>query len=162
MAAFVSDPHLDYLKGLFDLSGRQVVDVGAGGGAFAASLAGMGAQVAAVEPNVPPPHLPAGVTWHNATAEALPLADASADVVCFVFSLHHVPLALHPQAFAEARRVLRPKGRLHIIEPLTVGSMTEVLKFVEDETHVRTQTAAHLAGFAQETGVNVLHQREYE
>ncbi|MEP1697013.1 MAG: class I SAM-dependent methyltransferase [Paracoccaceae bacterium] len=162
MVAFVNNPHLEYLKGLFDLSGRQVVDVGAGGGAFSVALAGVGAQVAAVEPNVPPPQLPAGVVWHNATAEALPLADASADLVCFVFSLHHVPLDLHPRAFAEARRVLRPKGRLHIIEPLTFGSMTEVLKFVEDETHVRTQTAAHVAGFAQEAGVKRLHQHDYE
>ena len=51
-------------------------------------------------------------------ADALPMPDQSADLVLFVFSLHHVPGRQAQWAMAEARRVLRPSGRLYVAEPL--------------------------------------------
>jgi demethylmenaquinone methyltransferase/2-methoxy-6-polyprenyl-1,4-benzoquinol methylase len=47
-------------------------------------------------------------------AEALPLADASFDFVSMGYALRHV--AALPAAFAEYRRVLRPGGRLLLLE----------------------------------------------
>jgi ubiquinone/menaquinone biosynthesis C-methylase UbiE len=50
-----------------------------------------------------------------ADAGALPLADGSFDIVLIRDLLHHLPD--RPAALAEAHRVLRPGGRLHLIEP---------------------------------------------
>ncbi len=158
----MSDPHLLHLKALFDLSQKQVVDVGAGTGAFACAMAAEGAKVMALEPNPHETTAIDGVTWHAGTAETLPLADTSVDLVCFIFSLHHVPLSEHQQALNEALRVLRPEGRLHIVEPEVHGAMTEVLKFVEDETHVRQATAKNINDFADRSTITRLYDVTYE
>jgi ubiquinone/menaquinone biosynthesis C-methylase UbiE/DNA-binding transcriptional ArsR family regulator len=48
--------------------------------------------------------------------ESIPIADAEVDVAFFSQSLHH---ALHPEhAIAEARRILRPGGRIAILDLL--------------------------------------------
>ena len=54
---------------------------------------------------------------HNVVGdmEALPFRDGSFDAVMFVAALHHVPQPL--RALEEARRVLRPGGRLFAFEP---------------------------------------------
>jgi SAM-dependent methyltransferase len=49
-------------------------------------------------------------TFHEADAEALPLADGTLDAVVSNFGLHHFPFPA--RALAEMRRVLRPGGRL--------------------------------------------------
>ena len=56
----------------------------------------------------------ANVTWINGDALALPLSDASADVVSIAFGIRNVsdPAA----AIGEFRRILRPGGRLIILE----------------------------------------------
>lgn len=50
----------------------------------------------------------------QARAEALPLADASVDLVSMGYALRHVPDLV--RAFAEYRRVLRPGGRVLLLE----------------------------------------------
>jgi SAM-dependent methyltransferase len=52
-----------------------------------------------------------------ADASALPLGDAAFDAVLIRDLLHHVLPALRGRVLAEARRVLRPGGRLFLIEP---------------------------------------------
>jgi SAM-dependent methyltransferase len=54
-----------------------------------------------------------GLATLEGDAQALPLADASADAVMLVSMLHHV--ADQGAALAEARRVLRPGGRLALM-----------------------------------------------
>jgi SAM-dependent methyltransferase len=55
-------------------------------------------------------HVPdAGITWRQADAQALPFPDAVLDAVACQFGLMFVPDK--PLAFAEARRVLRPRGQ---------------------------------------------------
>lgn len=100
----------------------DVVEVGAGGGAnFAHYPAGV-AAVLAVEPE---PYLreragqraadaPVDVRVVDATAEDLPLPDASVDAV--VASLVLCSVADQATALAEARRVLRPGGELRFYE----------------------------------------------
>ncbi len=55
------------------------------------------------------------VTVENGTAEALPLADKSFDTVVCTFTLCSV--CTPEKALAEARRVLKPGGRLLLVEP---------------------------------------------
>jgi len=57
---------------------------------------------------------PANVSFSTGDAQALPLSDRSADVVSIAFGIRNVqsPAA----ALAEFRRVLRPGGRLVVLE----------------------------------------------
>jgi SAM-dependent methyltransferase len=94
----------------------DAVDVGAGTGKFTASLVPRSAHVTAVEPdelmrarlttNLPE------VTALAGSAESIPLADASADLVTFAQSWHWVDIEA---ASAEVARVLRPDGVLALI-----------------------------------------------
>ncbi len=54
------------------------------------------------------------VSFINADAQAMPLADASADVVSIAFGIRNVQSI--PAALGEFRRLLRPGGRLVILE----------------------------------------------
>jgi len=100
----------------------RCVDVGAGDGALVELLAPRAEELVCVDPN--DAMVAAGeariarlkignARYEQAGAEALPLADASHDSVCFVQSLQYVT---GPKtALAEAARVLRPGGRLLVL-----------------------------------------------
>lgn len=70
-------------------------------------------------------------------AEAIPAGDASFDAVFLFKSLHHVPLELLGQAFAEMWRVLAPAGLVYISEPIFGGDYNEILRLFHDEQRVR-------------------------
>jgi len=137
--------HIEKLLSVYPVAGRDVADVGAGDGTFSAQLDAAGARVTGIEIDeakvaAAAAKLPASVTMRVGRAEALPLDDGSMDLMCFFFSFHHVPMAVQSQALDEVRRVLRPGGRLHVVEPYPHGAMFEVGKWVEDETGVRTNS----------------------
>jgi SAM-dependent methyltransferase len=95
---------------------RDVVDLGAGTGKLTRSLCARGLAVTAVEPSagmreqlalaVPGARVLAG------SAEAIPLADGSADVLLAAQAWHWVDTAA---AVPEAARVLRPGGTLGMV-----------------------------------------------
>ena len=97
-----------------DLLGRRVVDIGCGTGRFAAALTERGARVWGVEPT---PEMAErarerlGVTVKSAPAEQLPFKDGWFERAVMWLVIHLVD---RPRAFAEARRVLGPGGRLVI------------------------------------------------
>jgi ubiquinone/menaquinone biosynthesis C-methylase UbiE len=133
------------LAELTPLEGSTVVDVGCGDGDLVRWLAGQGAHAIGVEVGEEPLAAAraaapvADERYEQGGGEALPVPDASADVVTFIQSLHHVPVELMDQALAEAARVLRPGGLVFVQEPLPEGEQFEVLQPLDDETHVRTQ-----------------------
>ena len=57
------------------------------------------------------------VDVRHGSADALPFADASVDLVLCLEVLEHIPAELRPGAIAEMRRVLRPGGRLLLTTP---------------------------------------------
>jgi ubiquinone/menaquinone biosynthesis C-methylase UbiE len=83
-----------------------VVDVGCGDGALVRHLARRGARAIGVEPGAQPlararaSEPVGGERYEEGGADALPLEDASADVVVFANSLHHVPGELLDAALA--------------------------------------------------------------
>ena len=89
--------------------GRTVADVGAGTGKLTRLLTRTGARVLAIEPVAEMRAKLEGVEALDGTAEELPLADASVDVVTVAQAFHWFD---HERALPELHRVLRPHGRL--------------------------------------------------
>jgi SAM-dependent methyltransferase len=94
-----------------DLLGRRVLDIGCGTGRVAAALADRGARVWGVEPEPRMAELARKrlSTVKIAPAEKLPFKEGWFDRAVMVLVIH---LLDRPRAFAEARRVLAPDGRL--------------------------------------------------
>lgn len=97
--------------------GRTVVDVGAGTGKLTRLLPASGARVIAVEPIEEMRALicvdeDTGVEVLDGTAEALPLADGSADAIVAAQAFHWFDQA---RALPELHRVLTAEGRLGLI-----------------------------------------------
>jgi ubiquinone/menaquinone biosynthesis C-methylase UbiE len=97
-----------------------VLDVGAGIGHLSVPLAALGHRVAAVEPARAmldqlqlraPEH--STITCVHATAEALPLSDASVDLAVIADALHFLDAHL---VGCELARVLRARGTLAIVQ----------------------------------------------
>lgn len=158
--------HLDHLASLFDLQGSVVVDIGAGDGKFARAFARRGARVTGIEIDDVKVEIAKRAAHPNVDillgrGEDLPIADGFCDLVCFMFSLHHIPLSLQDAALAEAHRVLKPAGRLHVLDPRPGGSMSEVMRFLDDETHVRTESQRRLDQLAERGEFVLLAKQDY-
>lgn len=138
------------IDALIGVAGLKLVDVGCGAGKLSRELAARGATVLGVEPDPVQAEKNrraepvAGLTFAEAGAEALPVADASVDGVIFCRSLHHVPERHMAAALREAARVLRPGGFLWVVEPAMDGSYFPVMRPFHDETAVRTAAQAAL------------------
>jgi SAM-dependent methyltransferase len=111
------DDAISYLVGELGIAhGRDVVELGAGTGKLTELLALTGARITAIEPvaamrealrnNCPT------VAVLDGTAEDIPLADASADVVVAAQAFHWFD---GDRALAEIHRVLRFEGRLGLL-----------------------------------------------
>lgn len=93
-------------------AGKTALDLGCGEGRFCRMMQAQGLATIGIDPAAAlierARALDGSGTYHVAPAEALPLADASADLVVAYLSLIDVPNL--PKAVREVRRVLRPGG----------------------------------------------------
>ena len=143
----------------------SILDVGTGAGHLSFALAPHAARVVALDPSpgmlatVREAAAARGLTQIETcagSADALPFADASFDLVCTRYSAHHW-LNL-PQALAQLRRVVKPDGFLLIIDLLgdddpLVDTHLQAIELLRDTSHVRDRSVAewqallHAAGF---------------
>ena len=142
---------LDVLERLVGPSGKDVVDIGCGGGALVRALTAGGATVTGVEISEQQlaPALAndggSGARYLIGRAQELPLKDGSVDAAVFMRTLHHVPPDSMLTALQEAKRVLRPGGVVFVAEPLAEGEFWELTSLVEDERAVRAAAQESLA-----------------
>ena len=57
-----------------------------------------------------------GIEFRNASIETLPFQDAQIDVVLSTLMLHHLPRQVRENGLREIRRVLKPGGRLLVVD----------------------------------------------
>jgi ubiquinone/menaquinone biosynthesis C-methylase UbiE len=155
------------LERLIDPAGKDLVDIGCGGGGLVRDLTRRGARAVGVE--ISDGQLSAalaldeggGARYLVGSAQDLPLPTGSMDVAVFMRSLHHIPPADLTQALREARRVLRPAGVVYVAEPLPEGSYFALTSLVEDELEVRAAAQRALAD-ARRAGLQRATTVEYE
>jgi len=121
--------------------GLSVLDVGCGSGKLANHLSAQGAIYTGIDPH---PQSDCGEAIIPACGSALPFDDQMFDGVIMNQSLHHISVPKMANAFDEASRVLRPDGRLLIIEPALHGPAFEILSVVDDETDIRIEARKSL------------------
>ncbi len=107
--------------------GESVLDVGCGSGSLAIAakahvgLAGSVHGVDASDAMIARARRKAGkaradATFESALAQSLPFPDARFDVVLSTVMLHHLPRKIRQESVREMRRVLKPVGRLLVVE----------------------------------------------
>ncbi|WP_217166249.1 class I SAM-dependent methyltransferase [Streptomyces sp. AC512_CC834] len=148
-------------------TGSAICDVACGAGHLALSFAGeRPARLVGVDPA---PNMlesfrrlaaerGAPVETVEAHAEELPFPDASFDLVVSRLAPHHFRDI--PRAVAEMARLLRPGGRLAVIdleghdEP-EIDALNHALEILHDPTHRRSYTLAEWTRFLLDAGLNV-------
>ena len=97
---------------LAPLGGHSLLDIGCGEGYYTSALTGAAADVTGLDIAKPAIQLAArrfrDITWLVGSAALLPLADASVDIVCSLFSQLQI---------AEMRRVLQAGGHVLVVTP---------------------------------------------
>lgn len=102
----------------------RLLDIGCGDGAVSRQLAPFCHRIVCFDPYAPilreaaANARPENLSFLACAAESLCFRPETFDSVLFCQSLHHVPVEAQATALAEAARVLRPGGRLTIVEPI--------------------------------------------
>jgi ubiquinone/menaquinone biosynthesis C-methylase UbiE len=143
--------------------GLDVVDLGCGTGTTAIRLAAAGARVTGVDAD---PEILArarrkpgaeAVEWRSGRVEGPGLAADSADRVALSLVLHHLPDPVKLATLQEARRLLRPGGRIHVADWGPPGDPLMRLVFaglqrVDGKANTESMGAGELSSFLTRAG----------
>jgi SAM-dependent methyltransferase len=168
-------PDLGWLVAALDpVRSDRALDVGTGGGHAALALAPAVASVDAIDPT--PEMLAvagrlaaqrgiANVTYTLATADALPFPDATFDVAISRFSVHHWPQP--GPAFREIRRVVRPGGRLGLVDMLApedgpLDTFLNAVELLRDASHARSLRVSEWLAVLGAAGFEARLERTWE
>ena len=145
--------------------GQRVLDVGCGTGYFsrrAAPAVTPGGQVVGIDPSLPvieyaARRAPANCTFRTASAQELPFGDASFDVIISSLAFHHLPDGDRLVALREMRRVLRPGGRLLLVDYGRVPHHLRLAKALGMASgHAdRHAPSSELPGLAEQAGFHI-------
>jgi ubiquinone/menaquinone biosynthesis C-methylase UbiE len=154
-------------------AGAEALDVGCGAGHLGFLLGTRTARLTLADPS--PSMLATAqaeavrrgmtrVLGEVAKAEQLPFADHRFDLVASRFSAHHwrdVPAALK-----QMRRVVKPGGRLLLIDTLgadspLVDTHLQTIEILRDPSHVRNHTAAQWRAMIADAGFEVSHDARW-
>lgn len=136
-------------------NGGAALDIGCGTGTFALALAGRrpDVRITAVDGDAEILAMAqakagaAAIEWRQAMAQEVPLPDASVDVVTISLVLHHLLRRDKLAALGEARRVLKPAGRLHVADwGAPSDPLMSAVFYVSQAIDGFDRTADHRAG----------------
>jgi ubiquinone/menaquinone biosynthesis C-methylase UbiE len=151
----------------------QALDIGCGGGHLSFALAPNVPRVVALDPS---PGMLAAVSKgavakglsrievRQGSAESLPLADGSFDLVCTRYSAHHwTHLGRAVQEFV---RVLTPGGHALVIdtvghEDALVDTFMQSIELLRDPSHVRNRSVPEWRSLLQSAGLVELEHAEW-
>ena len=155
--------------------GARVLEVAAGTGEFALCVLQALPHIQLTVSDLSPAYLAeaqtklaaanAQATCLPAAAEKLPLPTASQDLVYMVFLLHELPNDVRQVALQEALRVLRPGGRLVLVDSIQLNDVPEynemLEKFPQDyhEPFYRGYTQTQLSQLLREVGFGGVAER---
>lgn len=149
---------------------RDILDVGCGTGTLLARLHGRSPRARLMGVDASPGMLwvaeatlaGTGVDLWHGTADHLPLADRSVDLVTLASVLHY--LRRPSVACAEMQRVLRPGGTLAIVDYIPHhgrGSATDGLIRLYDRGHVRSRDVREIRAILVAAGLGVTHAHSF-
>ena len=141
------------------------VDLGCGTGTFALALSKRRPDADVVGVDGDPEILSlaqtkpgaAAIRWQEGMAQEVPAESGSADVVTISLVLHHLLAPDKRKALAEAKRILKPDGRLHIADwgapadPL-MSALFYVAQAIDGFDRTADHRAGRLPGFVAEAG----------
>ena len=138
----------------------DVLEVGCGDGRLTGELSNISDSVLGLEPDPSSidkaRHLQGNVVrLILGSGEGIPLADNSVDTVVFSLSLHH-----HPDpgnALAQARRVLKERGRILVLEPAAGTDLNTLFRIIHDEDDAYDRAIAAIS----QCGLKVAEQGSY-
>lgn len=147
----------------------RIADVGAGTGTMAIALAAAAPAAETIAVDGDPEALAIArakdgseaVAWKSGLAGELPLESGSCDRVTMSLLLHHLDAACKRAALAEAHRVLRDGGRLHVADwgrpqdPLMRAGLFTLAIF-DGFDGIRDHAAGRLPRFIEEAGFSAL------
>lgn len=141
-------PVVDWLraKGSSDGAGFSLLDLATGTGAMLDAVAEAAPALDLHGLELSPAYLEKAkrrltgrpVSWHRAKAEAIPLPDASVDLVTATYLFHELPKKIRAEVLGEVKRVLKPGGRFVLTDSLQLGdtpALDPVLKSFPDQFH---------------------------
>lgn len=148
---------------------EQILDFGAGTGSSVPHFLRLMpkaqlvcADVSAASLDIIRARFGSAVTCENLSADDLPFADDSFDVVFAACVFHHIPANDHVRVLTALRRVLRPTGRLFIFEHNPLNPLTRRVvarcPFDADAELIRASEMKKRLGSAGFTGISARYR----